>query len=68
MSIFIQWLGQTIAQYWQFMSDTTVPGCNFSFAALFLFILVFNFGIFILRIVFSGNTNGGTKDVNKMNK
>lgn len=65
MTDFLQWLGTTVLQCWQFLSDTTVPGCSFSFAALLLFVLVFNFGIFILKIVFSGDTHGGTKDVNK---
>lgn len=68
MTEFIRWLASTIGLYWSWMADTMVPGCGFSFAALFLFILVFNFGIFILKIVFSGDTKGGTKDVKNMRK
>lgn len=68
MSEFITWLGATIAQFWTFLVNTNVPGCPFSFAAFLLFFLVLDFGIFILKIVFSGNTQGGTKDFKKLDK
>lgn len=42
MSYFLSWLPSTISQWWQFMSQTMVPGCSFSFATLTLFIVAFD--------------------------
>lgn len=33
-------IGLVISMWWGFMLDTNVPGTNFSFAALWLFVLV----------------------------
>lgn len=33
-------IGLVISMWWGFMMDTTVPGTNFTFAALWLFVLV----------------------------
>lgn len=68
MIIFLTWLGSTIAEFWQFLCDTDVPGCNFTFAALFISLLVIDFGIFIMKIVFTGNTLGGTNDAKNIKR
>ena len=63
MSDFISWLGSTITAWWTFLCNTDVPGTNFKFATLTLFILVFDLGIMIVKLSLAGNTAGGGKDV-----
>lgn len=63
MTTFLSWLPNTIAQWWQFMYQTNVPGCNFTFATLTLFVVAFNLMLMFIGLAMHYRTHkeGGNK-------
>lgn len=52
--------------WWDFLCDTQVPGCTFSFGAVVIFLLLVDGALVLLRIVLFNSPGGG--DVHDMNK
>lgn len=51
MATALEIIGTNIAQWWSFMMETDVPGTNFSFAALWFFVLAVSVFTSIVGIV-----------------
>lgn len=62
MSNALSIIGNVISSWWTYMMQTNIPGTEFSFGALYIFLFVFSIFLFIIRIVTSGNTQGGAND------
>lgn len=58
MGEFLSWFGSTIGFYWDWLCHTDVPGCTFTFGALFLGVFFVNFALIILQFVIRKD-NGG---------
>lgn len=50
MSDFFTWFAGTLATWWTFLSTTMVPGTQFTFGTLYLFLIAFPVIIAIIRM------------------
>lgn len=62
MSAFISWFGETVGQWWSFLCATYVPGCQFTFAALFLFVIGVSLVVSIIHYVIGVRLYGSAAD------
>lgn len=55
----LAFIRDNIATWWSFMWDTDIPGLEFSFGALYAFLIVVSLGLFIMRLALNHKDKDG---------